>query len=233
MSTILSQAQALISKLQTLMPSIYQQDSLQALLGLFLEGQGIVLPEHCKTKSASALSRFLNEYQWPTRQVIRMVRQAILQQILSHSRVGRRPTLQVILDLTTLEKVGKFKEFEHLIRVYNGKRGLHVVMLYLVMGQWRVPWGFRVYRGKDTPSPAELGLRLVKSLPQTLVKQFDLLVLADTGFGSNQFVNSIRQLKYHTLVGVARNRKLEDGRTLAQLHNRGCNWRREKRAGSF
>ncbi len=107
MSAILSQAQALVSRLQTLMPSIYQQDSLQALLGLFLKGQGFPLPEHCKTKSASALSRFLNEYKWSTRQVIRAVRQAAQQQILSQPRIGRRPTLQVILDLTTLEKVGK------------------------------------------------------------------------------------------------------------------------------
>jgi hypothetical protein len=44
MSAILLQAQALISTLKTLMPSIYQQDSLQALLGLFLEGQGMPLP---------------------------------------------------------------------------------------------------------------------------------------------------------------------------------------------
>ncbi len=101
MSAILSQAQSLVAGLQTLMPSIYQQDSLQAVLGLFLEGQGIPLPEHCETKSASALSRFLNQYQWPTRQVFRMVRQAIVQQILSQPRAGRRPTLQVILDLTT------------------------------------------------------------------------------------------------------------------------------------
>ncbi len=116
MSTILFQAQALVSELQSLMPSIYQQDSLQALLGLFLEGQGNTLPERCQTKSASALSRFLNEYKWPTRQVIREVREAALQQILSQPRVGRRPTLQVILDLTTLEKVGKFKQFKHLVR---------------------------------------------------------------------------------------------------------------------
>jgi len=38
MSAILPQAQA-HAELQTLMPSIYQQDSLQALLGLFLDGQ--------------------------------------------------------------------------------------------------------------------------------------------------------------------------------------------------
>ncbi len=63
MSAILFQAQALVSGLQTLMPSVYQQDSLQALLGLFLEGQGVPLPEHCETKSASALSRFRGRIQ--------------------------------------------------------------------------------------------------------------------------------------------------------------------------
>lgn len=203
------------------MPSVYQQDSLQALLGLFLEGQGIPLPEHCKTKSASALSRFLNEYKWSTRQVIRAVRSSALQQILSQSRLGRTPTLQVIIDLTTLEKVGKFKEFKHLIRVYNGKRGLHVVMLYLVVGQWRVPWAFQIYRGKDTLSPAQLGLRLVRRLPKILTQRFEVLVLADTAFGSNEFVTRVRQLKHHALVGVRCDRKLEDGRSVTQLHKRG------------
>ena len=147
--------------------------------------------------------------------------QAALQQILSQPRVGRRPTLQVILDLTTLEKVGKFKEFEHLIRVYNGKRGLHIVMLYLVVGQWRVPWAFQVYRGKDTSSPAQLGWRLLQRLPKILTQRFDVLVLADTAFGSNEFVSRVRKLKHHALVGIRCNRKLEDGRSVAQLHKRG------------
>lgn len=203
------------------MPSTYQQDSLQALLGLFLEGQGVPLPEHCKTKSASALSRFLNEYKWPTRKVIRAIRQAAIQQILSQPRLGRRPTLQVILDLTTLEKAGKFKEFKDLIRVYNGKRGLHVVMLYLVVGYWRVPWGFRVYRGKNTPSPTQLGCRLLRRLPKILTQRFEVLVLADTAFGTNEFVTSVRRLKHHALVGVRCDCKLSDGRRFTQLYKRG------------
>lgn len=221
MSAILSQAQALVSTLKTLMPSTYQQDSLQALLGMFLEGQGVPLPEHCQTKSASALSRFLNEYKWSTRKVIRAVRQAAIQQILCQPRLGRRPTLQVILDLTTLEKAGKFKEFKDLIRVYNGKRGLHIVMLYLVVGGWRVPWGIHVYRGKDTPSPTQLGLRLLRRLPKNLTERFAVLVLADTAFGTNEFVTSVRRLKYHALVGVRCDRKLEDGRRCTQLYKRG------------
>ncbi len=34
-------------------------------------------------------------------------------------------------------KVGKFKVFENLIRIYNGKRGLHLVVVYLVVGRYR------------------------------------------------------------------------------------------------
>ncbi len=48
-----------------------------------------------------------------------------------------------------------------------------------------------------------------------------VLVLADTAFGSNEFVTRVRQLKHHALIGIRCNRKLEDGRTLAQLHKRG------------
>lgn len=127
----------------------------------------------------------------------------------------------MILDLTTLEKVGKFQQFQHLIRVYNGKRGLHVVMLYLVLGQWRVPWGFRVYRGKDTLSPVQLGWRLLRQLPKSLTQRFAVLVLADSAFGSKEFVTQVRQLKHHALVGIPCTRKLDDGRNVRLLHKRG------------
>ena len=159
METILAHAQQLVYILLSLMPSEYQRDNLETLLGLFLQAQGHPLPQHSKTKSASALSRFLNVNPWSTRQLIRTARSAVLKQILSDCPRGRRPMLQVIIDLTTLEKRGKFKLFEHLISVYNGKRGLHLVVLYLVVGRWRAPWSFRVWRGKDTPSPAQLALQ--------------------------------------------------------------------------
>ncbi len=59
METILAHAQQLVYTLFSLMPSQYQQDNLQAMLGLFLEAQGHPLPQHSKTKSASALFLFL------------------------------------------------------------------------------------------------------------------------------------------------------------------------------
>lgn len=109
METILAHAQTLIYTLVSLMPSQYQKDSLQTMLGLFLEAQGHPLPQHSKAKSASALSRFLNIYPWSTRRVIRTTRQMAIKQILSQCPKGRKPCLQVIIDLTTLPKRGKVR----------------------------------------------------------------------------------------------------------------------------
>ncbi len=207
--------------LLSLMPSTYQQKNLESMLGLFLEAHGYPLPEHSKGKSASALSRFLNIYNWSTRNVIRTTRARIIQEILSECPKGRKPFLQVIIDLTTLEKFGKFKGFDNLITVYNGKRGLHLVVTYLAVGKWRIPWSFRVFRGKGTCSPAQLALKMVTSLPQKLTKYFRVMVLVDTAFGTVQFIQGARKKKYHVIAGIACTRKLIDGRCVARLHKRG------------
>ena len=120
MEKILAHAQQLVYILLSLMPSSYQRDNLETMLGLFLQAQGHPLPQYSKTKSASALSRFLNVNPWSTRQLIRTARSYILKQILSDCPLGRRPMLQVIIDLTTLEKRGKFKHFEHFRRCLLG-----------------------------------------------------------------------------------------------------------------
>jgi hypothetical protein len=203
------------------MPTVYQCENLEAMLGLFLQAQGRPLPEYSSTKSNSALSRFLNVYDWPTRACIRQVRSSIIKQILSECPKGTRPFLQVIIDLTTLEKCGKFKQFEHLISTYNDKHGLHLVVMYLVVGKWRIPWSFRVWRGKGTASPAQLALKLIHTLPCCLTKHLRVQILADAAFGSVEFLQGIRRLKFHAIVGVSSTRRLIDGRCLRSLHNKG------------
>jgi hypothetical protein len=101
----------------------------------------------------------------------------MLQQLLRYQPKGRRPWLQVLIDLTTLEKCGKFTAFKHLIHVLHGKRGLHLVVLYLVVGPFRFPWGFRVWRGKNSQTPVQLALRLIDSLP----------ALPDSGISGDDF----------------------------------------------
>lgn len=223
MNHILPQAKELLSTLKQLMPSIYQQETLESMLGLFLTGQGKSVPHHCQTKSESAISRFLNHYQWSTRSLIRNVRSCILNLILSQRKKGRKPTLEVILDLTTLEKVGNFPHLQNLVRVYHHKKGLHIVVMYLVIANWRFPWSFRVYRGKNTPSPSQLAQKLLKTLPSILTQSFRIYVLGDTAFGTINLINQIREdsFNHHGILGIAKTRTLEDGRKVSEIKTRG------------
>ncbi|MEB3226097.1 MAG: hypothetical protein VKJ86_09880 [Synechococcus sp.] len=104
-------AQELIDQLVEGMLSPYQRQSLKAFLELFPRAQGTPQPKHSPLKSASALSRFLTVYGWSGRRLIRQVRQSIRQELKRYGPRGRRPHLQVIPDMTTLEKRGKFKDF--------------------------------------------------------------------------------------------------------------------------
>ncbi|MCU0532636.1 MAG: transposase [Hydrococcus sp. Prado102] len=223
MTPILPQVEEFLSTFKQLMPTIYQQETLESLFALFLSGQGKAVPHHCTTKSESAISRFLNHYQWSTRSLIRTVRSLILNLILAERKKGRKPILQVILDLTTLEKVGKFPHLQDLVRVYNHKKGLHIVVLYLVLGCWRIPWSFRVYRGKETPSPSQLASKLLKTLPSVLTESFQIYVLGDTAFGTINLIHKIRgnSFKHHAILGIANTRTLTDGRKVSELKNRG------------
>lgn len=154
--------------------------------------------------------------------MIRRVRASAIKALQSQNAQGRRPTLAVLIDLSTLEKTGKFKKFKNLIRVYNGKRGLHVVMMYLVVGDWRIPWGFRIYRGKGTASPSQLGIKLLRTLPTSLRERYQVMVLADGGFGGCEFVTTVRKkLQFQAVVGIAKSRLLKDGRRVDELKQRG------------
>lgn len=222
MSNLASYAQNLVYTLLCLMPSLYQKNSLRTLLGLFLEATGQALPQHSETVSPSAISRFLNKYNWSCRSLIRVVRGQIVAQIQAERRCGRRPILQVILDMTCLEKEGKFKGLGKLIRVYNGKRGLHLVVLYIQVGERRLPWGFRVYRGKGERSHIQLAQRLLLSLPKTLTQRFEVRILADSAFGSTQMLKWVKQRKRTSAIfGVSCDRRLADGRHVGDLPDQG------------
>ncbi|WP_073074119.1 transposase [Phormidesmis priestleyi] len=237
METIFEYAQSLVYTLLGLMPSPHQRSSLEALLGLFLQAQGQAIPAHCTSKSASALSRFLNRYDWSTVGVIRATRRAMLNQVLRHLPPGMT-TLKVILDLTTLPKCGKFAHLatslpsevgddsatvqtDPWVRVLNGKRGLHLVMLYLVIGQWRVPWSFCIWHGKGHLSPVQLACKLLARVPKTLTHRFPVIVLADTEFGTIKFLQAVQKRQWRAVVGMPGNRQMENGKSLKQLYRTG------------
>ncbi|MEM9484687.1 MAG: transposase [Cyanobacteria bacterium P01_F01_bin.116] len=230
---MLHHAQCLVYSLLALMPSVYQKRSLEAVLGMFLSAQGHALPEHPPIKSSSSLSRFFNRYRWPTRQVIRTTRAAVLEQLSKHP-VPRSIPVRLLIDLTTLKKTGKFwhlstptEDIEApspWVRMLNGKRGLHLVVLYIIIGQRRIPWSFRVWRGKDQASPNRLACKLLASVPKSLVTGRVVIVQADTEFGTIEFFNAVKQRQWRAVVGVKNSRLLQDGRKLKDLpgnSNRG------------
>ncbi|MEM9948424.1 MAG: transposase [Cyanobacteria bacterium P01_D01_bin.36] len=223
---MLQHAQTLVYSLISLMPSVYQKASLKAVLGLFLDAQGHALPEHTPIKSASSLSRFFNRYRWSTRAVIRTTRAAVLDQLATHP-VRKDVPVRVLIDLSTLKKTGKFWHLstptddkdapDPWVRMLNGKRGLHLVVLYIIIGERRIPWSFRVWRGKGQPSPNRLACKLLASLPQSLVKGRTVMVQADTEFGTAEFIGAVRQRKWRAVVGMKNSRCLQDGRKLKDL----------------
>jgi hypothetical protein len=215
-------ARRLVYALLALMPSPYQRASLKTMLALFLCARGLALPEHASHKSPSALSRFLNLYDWSTKSVIRTLRGEILQILLQSPKVGRRPILRTIIDLTPLEKSGCFQGLGDMVHVLNNKRGVQLVVLYVELDGWRVPWGFRVWRGKESASPAQLALKLLHTLPKVLTARYEVMVLADSGFCSAEFLRGVRwQLGHHAVVGVRKDRHLSDGRRIDKAGSRG------------
>jgi hypothetical protein len=220
MNPITTHARKLVYDLLNLMPSTHQRASLKTMLALFLRARGMALPEYAQRKSASALSRFLNLYDWPTRAVIRTLRREVSKTLLERRKAGRRPILRAIVDLTPLEKSGEFEGLGDLVRVLNKKRGLHLAILYVELDGWRIPWGFRLWRGKGGASPGALALKLLRSLPRELTARHEVMVLADSAFCGVEFLRGVRRLGHHVVVGVRKDRLLADGTRLERMGRR-------------
>lgn len=149
--------------------------------------------------------------------MIRTTRQAVVQQFLVHAPYHNIP-VRVLIDLMTLPKTGKFrnlstptgdsKSTEGWVRMLNGKRGLHLLVLYLVLASYRVPWSFRLWRGKGQFSPTQLTCKLLSTVPKSLVKGRTVIIQADTEFGTIEFLNAVRQKSWRAVIGVRCNRKL-------------------------
>jgi hypothetical protein len=215
------QARQLLYRLLELMPSVHQKRAFKALVLSFLTPITSSLPEHNALVSSASLSRFLNHYAWPTRKVVQLVRDTLTASLLASQKPGKRPTLRVMVDLTCLEKTGRFAQLVGWLHVLNGKRGLHLVVLYLELGRARLPWGFRVWRGKGTASAVSLALRLLDTLPQVLSRRYRVLVLADAGFASNDFLEGVVARGYHALTGIRKDRLRQDGCSLEKVKRRG------------
>jgi hypothetical protein len=98
---------------------------------------------------------------------------------------------------------------------------VQLVALYLELDGWRIPWGLRVWRGKGSASPGALSLKLLRTLPKALTARYRVMVLADSAFCGVEFLEGVRELGHHAVVGVRRDRRLHDGGRLDQADIRG------------
>ena len=219
---VATHAQELVYRLLKLMPSPYMQASLQCLLALFLASPR-PRPQQSQTQSAAALSRFLNRYGWPTGAAIQTTRKRLKRLINRYlkSHRGRLPIVYAVVDLTYLEKTGKYKGLPGLVRTDNGKRGGHVALLYLAIGPFRFPWSFRVYRGKGTATPTQLAVKRLSQILPIWRERFKIRVLADAGFSTTQLVPAAQKLGFEVLMSVCCDRRLADGSAVKDLHQRG------------
>ena len=215
------EARTLFNTTQALFATHYQRRSYQTLIAGFLNATGNPRPSTATDKSATALSRFLNQYSWNARHLIRIVRAAIHKRVWDTyaTRRGRKPTLEIMLDLTTLEKTGAFPDLE--IHALKDKIGLHLIVLYIVIGNQRFPWSFLVWRGKGSTSPTQLGLKLLQRIPTSWSQCFNVRVLADSGFDSNAFIDGVNALGLHGVIGSKANRDVGDGQHLYNLRYQG------------
>jgi hypothetical protein len=115
--------------------------------------------------------------------------------------------------------------------VLNGKRGLHIVMLYRVLGQWRVPWSFGIWHGKGAASPPQLACKLLARVPKTLTNRFTVIVLADTEFGTVEFLTAVRKRRWRAVVGMRSNRRMENGNPLKSLYRHAKRGQQVRLAG--
>jgi hypothetical protein len=163
--------------------------------------------------------------------VIRTTRQMVLQQVTAHPP-HPNTQLRVLIDPTSWEKCGKFLHWstptddpqtpERWGRMLDGKRRFHLVVLHLVIDQWRVPWSFRVWRGKGCPTPVQLACQLLATLPTQLSQGRVVLVQADTEFGTVESLAAVRKRSWRALVGMRCHRQMSDARRqLKQLGRNG------------
>ncbi|NEQ88961.1 MAG: hypothetical protein F6K26_56505 [Moorea sp. SIO2I5] len=103
------------------------------------------------------------------------------------------------------------------------------MVMYLVLGNWRIPWIFRIYRGKGTPSPSQLAQKLLNNLQKKITAFFQVYVLGDTGFGPIKLIEKIRESFHHAIVGISKTRTLTvrvawpfgHGRKVSEIKTRG------------
>ena len=209
---------SLLKKLEALLWGKREVRVFRALLALFLDCNLRTTLQNVRGFSASTASRFMSCEHAPDEVFWAELNEWQLKKLYGVPRRGRRGDVVLKLDLTCIEKTGKRIPFA---RVFNRSYGIQLVVLHVCYGGLSFPLAYRVYRGKGKETPVNLALELLERFPASAWSA-KAVVLADAGFGSCDFIRGCQDLGFtRLLVGVRCDRRLSDGRKLAQLSKRG------------
>lgn len=219
MKTKLTQhKQSLLKSIESLLWNKREVRTFRIILSLFLDSQVRSLLENVKGISASTASRFMNCEHAPDSVLWSVMNKWQFKQFHELPRQGRRGDVILKLDLSCVEKRGKKIPFA---RVFNRNYGIQLVVLHACVGKLSFPLAYRIYKGKDTQTVVDLALELLTEFPASLWSS-RVVVMADAGFGSNDFVKGCLDLDFkRLLVGLRCDRKLINGKRLDELTKRG------------
>ncbi len=215
------EAQHLFNSTQATFTTRSTQSSFETAMHSFLDGDGNPRPQRSTGNSPSSLSRFYNKALWNLHIFNQHLQKTALSRILTarNQARGQARTVEAALDLSTLEKTGDFPDLP--VSVFNAVLGLHVVVLYVMVGNERQPFSFAIWKGKGFATPVMLALALLKQLKRALPDGISVRALADTGFGSGAFVDGAAKLGFHVVTGMPCDRTTVQGKRLDQLNMRG------------
>lgn len=216
-----TEAQNALNTFLALLPSKTIRKTFKKALHHNLKADGKPRPQQCKTTSPTTLSRFYNNLSWDTKAVTQAIQTSIVE-LIKKAYKQTRGVGQVIkarLDLTTLEKTGDFLSLP--IGVFNAVKGLHIIVLYISVGTESYPFSYAIWKGKGCATLTQLALGLLKGLKRSLPEHYKIRALADTAFGTTQFLKICFKHGIHAVTGMACDRTTQQGFQLQELSSRG------------
>lgn len=211
---------SLLRKLEKLLWRTSEARVFRAILSLFLDTNLKTTLQNIKSISASTASRFFSHDTLDAKLCWEELNVWQFAQFYRSrdGRKGKRPEVVLKLDLTCIEKTGKKIPFA---RVFNHRYGIQLVTLHACFGTLSFPISQRIYQGKGEETVVGLALEMLAHFPSTRWPA-RVVVLADAGFGSREFLRGTRELGFEqAIVGVRYNRILMSGKKLDAVKRRG------------
>lgn len=204
----------LLEELKGKIKEEHHVETFENILALFLSVNLRCILRNLVEKSKSTASRWFNQAKFDEGAWWRCIQewQIARLKIFEQHKVGRKSHLLIRIDLTSIQKTGKGLPY---LRVFNGVHGIHLVVMHVCIGRLSFPLAYQIYDPKNSSTPIELALELLREFPLKSFVGWTKWLLIDSGFYSADFMEKAACLGYTNLsIGARDNLVLSDGRRL-------------------